>query len=87
MGGISPALEVAAVGAAAGIGSMVGCMDEAAVGIAAGLAFALAAPGVRYADLDGHVGLIGDPTAAAVRLDGGVLRPAPGAGLGDWRLG
>src|SRR5207253_1605576 len=86
MGGLTPALAVLAVGRAAGIDAMIGCMDEIACGIAAGLHLALASPAVRYADLDGHIGLRGDPSVAAVRLVDGVLHPCPGAGLGDWRL-
>jgi L-alanine-DL-glutamate epimerase-like enolase superfamily enzyme len=82
-GGIVEALELARLTHTAGIGGMIGCMDESRIGIAAALHFALAAPNVERADLDGHLDIADDVARGGFAIvDGTIVPLADKDGLG-----
>ena len=81
-GGIHCGRQVDAIARAARLSTMVGCRHEPALLIAAGLGLALSSPNVRYADLDGHFDLVGDPTRPGFRFEDGWLVATDVPGLG-----
>ncbi len=83
-GSVAEAQAIARVTQAAGIGAMIGCMDESRISMAAALHFALAAPSVELADLDGHLDLHDDVARDGLRIERGYVLPLldrPGLGV------
>ena len=74
-GGIGEAMDISRHTGGAGIGAMIGCMDESRIGIAAALHFALAAANVERADLDGHLDLTDDVARGGVHIERGDILP------------
>lgn len=81
-GGLRCARQMDAIARVAHLTMMVSCVVEPALMIAAGLSFALSSPNIRYADLDGHLDVINDPTNASFRLEDGWLVASDVPGLG-----
>ncbi len=81
-GGIQPARQIDSIARAARILTMVSCFIEPALLIAAGLSLALSSSNVGYCDLDGHLGLLNDPSRTGFRLEDGWLVAADVVGLG-----
>jgi L-alanine-DL-glutamate epimerase-like enolase superfamily enzyme len=81
-GGIHCARQIDTIARAAGISTMIGCLVEPALLIAAGLTLALSSPNVRYADLDGNLDLLNDPTIPGFRLEEGWLVASEVPGMG-----
>jgi len=67
---------------AAGLSLMLGCNDETRISIAAAAHLALAMPGLRYADLDGHMDLVRDPASGGFEVHDGCLHVGEQPGLG-----
>lgn len=82
MGGLLASSRIEAVASAAGMQTMLGCMDESALSINAALLFGATRRGVMYYDLDGHLDLATDPFEDLVTMNAGKLTSAIGLGLG-----
>lgn len=72
---------------AADLPLMFGCNDETRVSMTAAAHLALALPGFRWADLDGHLDLASDPASGGIEIRDGMLLVGDLPGLGvDVRL-
>jgi L-alanine-DL-glutamate epimerase-like enolase superfamily enzyme len=81
-GGLRCARQVDTIARAAQMNTMISCIIEPALLIAAGLSLALSSPNVHYGDLDGHLGLVNDPTRPGFNLEDGCLTASDVPGLG-----
>jgi L-Ala-D/L-Glu epimerase len=81
-GGLRCGRQIDAVARAAKMATMVSCFIEPALLISAGLCLALSSPNVRYADLDGYLDLIDDPSQPGFTLEDGWLETSDVVGLG-----
>lgn len=82
--GIHDAIAINRLAAEAGIGTMVGCMGEIQISISAGLHFMLSSENVKFADLDSHFNVVGDPSSGLEFSDGRLRVPdRPGLGITD----
>jgi L-Ala-D/L-Glu epimerase len=81
-GGLHCGRQVDSIARAAGMSTMVGCINEPALLIAAGLGLALSSPNVHYGDLDGHFDIENDPTIPGFLFEDGwlVAHDVPGLG-------
>jgi len=81
-GGPSAARTIHDHAHAAGLSLMLGCNDETRISIAAAAHLALAMPGLKYADLDGHMDLVRDPASGGFEVRDGCLHVGEQPGLG-----
>lgn len=81
-GGPSAARAIHDRAHAAGLSLMLGCNDETRISIAAAAHLALALPGLKYADLDGHMDLVRDPASGGFEMRDGCLHVSERPGLG-----
>jgi L-alanine-DL-glutamate epimerase-like enolase superfamily enzyme len=81
-GGFRCAQQIDSISRAAGVVTMISCFIEPALPISAGLHLALSSPSVGYADLDGHLDILNDPSQPGFRLENGWLIASDVPGLG-----
>jgi len=81
-GGLRCARVVENIARAAQLSVMLSCVIEPALLISAGLSLALSSPGVHYADLDGNLDLVDDPSLGGFTLEEGFLKASDVPGLG-----
>ena len=81
-GGPSAARTIHDRAHAADLSLMLGCNDETRISIAAAAHLALAMPGLKYADLDGHMDLVRDPASGGFEVRDGCLHVGDKPGLG-----
>jgi o-succinylbenzoate synthase len=83
VGGLGPALEIAALAAAAGLGITVGSMVEHGIGTAAGAHLAAALPELPFpCDVKGPSMFVDDFVDPPIAIDTGFVRVPDGPGLG-----
>ena len=81
-GGIHNALKINAIGEAAGIRCMVGCMFETRLGLGAAAHLASARPNIIFADLDASLYHSEDPIIGGIHLSAGKIELPDAPGLG-----
>lgn len=81
-GGPSAARRIHDRAHAAGLSLMLGCNDETRISIAAAVHLAQSMPGLKYADLDGHMDLAMDPASGGFEIRDGLLHLLNRPGLG-----
>ncbi len=81
-GGIANALKINAIGEAAGIRCMVGCMFETRLGLSAAAHLASARQNIIFADLDASLYHAQDPIVGGIQLSSGRIELPEAPGLG-----
>lgn len=81
-GGPSAAKVIHDYAHARGLSLMLGCNDETRISIAAAVHLAQSMPGLKYADLDGHMDLAKDPATGGFEIRDGLMLLLDRPGLG-----